>query len=166
VTGLRLRDDAYYVPTDDGIWILTTAGQVVMTGRSIFQWVDRLAPYLNGRHTLAELTAALPADRKHMAERVINALCERGVVVQTGEDAGPARPLTADEQRLYGHEIGFLGYFCSSGVRRASRRIATAWSCWPARASCSPRPRRRRCARGQACSASRSPMNARPTDAS
>lgn len=117
MTGLRLRDDAHYVPTDDGIWILSASGQVVMTGRSIFHWVDRLAPYLNGRHTLAELTAALPADRKHMAERVINALCERGVVVQTEDDPGPARALTADEQRLYRHEIGFLGYFGSSGER-------------------------------------------------
>lgn len=117
MTGLKLREDAFYVPTSDGIWILTPHGEVVLTGRSIFQWVDRLAPYLDGQRTLAELTAALPADRKSMVERVINTLCERGVVVETSEDSGPARPLAGDEQRLYRREIGFLGYFGSSAQR-------------------------------------------------
>jgi hypothetical protein len=115
VTGLKLRDDAYYVPTSDGVYILTPQGEVVLTGSSIFGWVDRLAPYLDGRRTLAELTAALPADRKHMTERVITALRDRGVVVETADDTSRARPLTGDERRLYRHEIGFLGYFGSSG---------------------------------------------------
>ncbi len=109
MTRLKLRDDAYYAPTSDGICILTNRGEVVMTGPSIFQWVDRLAPYLDGRHTLAELTAALPADRKNMTERVINALRERGVVVETGEDTDQAQPLTGDERLLYRREIDFLG---------------------------------------------------------
>lgn len=117
MTGLKLRDDAYYVPTSDGVWILTPAREVMLTGRSIFQWVDRLAPYLDGRHTLAELTAALPADRKHMAEKVITVLCERGVVVEVGDDTELARPLAAGEKQLYGHEIAFLGYSASSGER-------------------------------------------------
>jgi ribosomal protein S12 methylthiotransferase accessory factor YcaO len=117
VTGLKLRDDAYYVPTSDGVWILTPAREVMLTGRSIFQWVDRLAPYLDGRHTLAELTAALPADRKQMAEKVITVLCERGVVVEVGDDTEPARPLAAGEKQLYRPEIAFLGYSASSGER-------------------------------------------------
>ncbi len=117
MTRLKLRDDAYYAPTSDGICILTNRGEVVLTGPSIFQWVDRLAPYLDGRHTLAELTAALPADRKNMTERVINALRERGVVVETGEDTDQAHPLTDDERRLYRREIDFLGYFGPSAER-------------------------------------------------
>lgn len=117
MTGLKLREDAYYVATSDGVYILTPQGEVMMTGRSIFGWVDRLAPYLDGRHTLAELTAALPADRKQMTERVISALRERGVVVETGEDADQVYSLTSDEQRLYSREIAFLGYSGSSGER-------------------------------------------------
>jgi hypothetical protein len=117
VARLKLRDDAYYAPTSDGICILTNHGEVVMTGPSIFQWVDRLAPYLDGRHTLAELTAAMPADRRNMTERVINALRERGVVIEAGEDNDLAHPLTDDERRLYRREIDFLGYFGSSAER-------------------------------------------------
>ena len=118
MTGLKLREDAYYVATSDGVYILTPQGEVVMTGRSIFGWVDRLAPYLDGQHTLAELTAALPASRKQMTERVISALRDRGVVVETGEDADQEYSLTSDERRLYSREIAFLGYSGSSGERR------------------------------------------------
>ena len=53
MTRLKLRDDAYYAPTSEGICILTNSGEVVLTGPSIFQWVDRLVPYLDGSHTLA-----------------------------------------------------------------------------------------------------------------
>jgi hypothetical protein len=117
VTGLKLREDAYYVATSDGVYILTAQGEVVMTGRSIFGWIDRLAPYLDGRHTLAELTAALPADRKQMTERVITALADRGVVIEAGEDTDRVYSLTSDERRLYSREIAFLGYSGSSGER-------------------------------------------------
>jgi hypothetical protein len=84
VTRLKLRDDAYYAPTGDGICILTNSGETVLTGRSIFQWVDRLAPYLDGRYTFAGLTASMPGDRKEMTGRVINALREKGMVVEAG----------------------------------------------------------------------------------
>jgi hypothetical protein len=117
VTRLKLRDDAYYVPTNDGVYILTSQGEVVLTGPSIFSWVDRLAPYLDGRHTLAELTAGLDADRKHMTERVISALRDRGVVVETADDVSQAHKLSDDERRLYRREIDLLGYFGSSGER-------------------------------------------------
>jgi hypothetical protein len=123
VTRLKLRDDAYYAPTDAGIYILTNHGEVVMSGPSIFQWVDRLARYLNGQHTLAELTAAMPADRKKMTERVVTALCERGVVVEVREEEAeddkdaPRHPLTDGERRLYRREIDFLGYFGPSAER-------------------------------------------------
>ena len=53
MTRLKLRDDAFYAPTGDGICIFTNTGKVVLTGPSVFQWIDRLAPYLDGRYTLA-----------------------------------------------------------------------------------------------------------------
>lgn len=117
MTRLKLRDDACYAPTSDGICILTNSGEVVLTGPSIFQWIDRLAPYLDGRHTLAELTAAMPAGRRSMVERVIDTLRERGVVVEAADGDGEAPSLTGDERRLYRREIDFLGYFGPSAQR-------------------------------------------------
>jgi hypothetical protein len=59
---LALREDAYYAPSpnDTGAVILTHQGRVSLTGPSIYQWIDRLAPFLNGQNSLPELTAALP----------------------------------------------------------------------------------------------------------
>jgi hypothetical protein len=117
VTRLKLRDDAYYAPTGEGICILTNSGEVVLTGPSIFQWVDRLTPYLDGTHTLAELTASMTADRRAMTERVIDTLRERGVLVTGAEEEDQAHPLSSGERRRYRREIDFLGYFGPAASR-------------------------------------------------
>jgi len=115
VTRLKLRDDAYYVPTGEGVCIFTNSGKAVLTGPSIFQWVDRLAPYLDGRYTLAELTASMPPDRGEMTERVVTALRDQRVVVEAGE--AEEASLTDAERHTYRREIGFLGYFGPSAER-------------------------------------------------
>ena len=91
MTRLKLRDDAFYAPTGDGICIFTNTGKVVLTGPSVFQWIDRLAPYLDGRYTLAELTASMPAGRRQMTERVVTALRDQRVVVEVGDDEDHSR---------------------------------------------------------------------------
>jgi hypothetical protein len=117
VTRLKLRDDAYYAQTSDGVCILTNEGKIELTGPSIFQWVDRLAPYLDGKHTLAELTASMPDGRRAMTERVIRMLRDRQVVVEAAEADDTAPPLSVAEQHAYRREIGFLGYFSPSAER-------------------------------------------------
>jgi len=118
VTRPKLRDDAYYARTSDGICILTNSGKVVLNGPSIFQWVDRLAPYLDGTHTLEELTASMPVDRKEMTERVIGMLREQHVVVDAETTENSAPRLSAAERHRYRREIGFLGYFGPSAEQR------------------------------------------------
>jgi ribosomal protein S12 methylthiotransferase accessory factor YcaO len=98
VTRLRLREDAYYAQTSDGITVLTNSGPVILTGPSIFQWVDRLAPYLDGTHTLAELTATMPAARKEMTERIVQALREQHVIVDADGTEARGHLLTSSEQ--------------------------------------------------------------------
>ena len=118
MTRPKLRDDAYYARTSDGICILTNSGKVVLNGPSIFQWVDRLAPYLDGTHTLEELTASMPVDRKEMTERVIGMLREQHVVVDAETTENSAPRLSAAERHRYRREIGFLGYFGPSAEQR------------------------------------------------
>jgi hypothetical protein len=113
-----LRHDAYPVPTDDGVCILTNSGDVVLTGRSIFQWIERLTPYLDGRFTLADLTETMPADRRAMTERIIEALREQQVVIEAEESEHGAAWLTEAERAAFGNEIGFLARGGPSGERR------------------------------------------------
>ncbi|WP_214326886.1 hypothetical protein [Nonomuraea sediminis] len=76
----RLPDDVRYAPTPAGVAFLTGDGVVQLNGRSIHQWVDRLAAHLDGAVTLEELTAGMPDDRRAFVTGLITALRERGIV--------------------------------------------------------------------------------------
>jgi hypothetical protein len=114
--GLLLRPDAYYSETSDGIYILSHEGPLVLTGDSIYQVIARLHPYLDGSHTLDELTASLSDQRKRQVTRVISSLLERNVL---REIPGPQTAVTSGNQleARYGPELAFIDYFRESPAR-------------------------------------------------
>ncbi len=71
---LRMRDDVYLAPTGDGLRVLTHRGLARIDGAAIAGWVDRLAPFLDGRYTIGELTAGMPPDREKAVRRVVELL--------------------------------------------------------------------------------------------
>src|SRR5256714_14776041 len=79
MTTPRLNSDVYFVPVDGGVCFVTNRGTEVFRGASIYSWVERLAPHLDGRHPLAELTAGLADDRRAMGERTVAALLAQGL---------------------------------------------------------------------------------------
>jgi len=105
--GLLLRPDAYLTESADGVYVLTHQGPVMLTGRSVYGLLSRLAPYLDGQHTLAELTADLSVERQEIVAKLIGTLTECGVVREvdspSSNDASP--------------EARYLGYFQDSPVR-------------------------------------------------
>lgn len=107
--GLLLGPGAYYAETLQGAHILTPEGEFAFTGRSVYQLLDRLAPVLNGQHTLAELTAQLPPERQTMVRDLVTALVERSVVRDTEPAAEVGAELAGHE-----HEVAFTGYFRGS----------------------------------------------------
>ena len=110
--GLLLRTDAYIAETSDGAYVLTHEGESTLTGRSVHQLIDRLAPFLDGQHTLAELTAELPADRREMVRKLIVVLTERGVIRETGPNRVADTAPIGDR-----HETSYVGYFLDSPNR-------------------------------------------------
>lgn len=87
----RLKDDVYFTPVDEGMVWLTPAGLLRMREPSVATMVERLAPRLNGRHTVDELTARLPERTRRLIVELLDALVRQGLV----EDAGPGRTHTA-----------------------------------------------------------------------
>lgn len=109
-----LRPDTYSVEVDGGAYLMTAVGPVRLTGASIAGWIQRLTPFLDGRATLAELTASLPPPRAAMVEQVVLTLQEAGVVrdLDAADPANaPARELTEEVAREYRPELGYLGCF-------------------------------------------------------
>ncbi|MEU9834714.1 hypothetical protein AB0D67_24555 [Streptosporangium sp. NPDC048047] len=94
-------------------------GSCTFRGRQAHAWLSRLAPALTGEHTLAELTAPLPDDKRDMVEGLVRRLAEQRFVV----DARQARPhgLSEAERRTYAEEIAFIGYVLDSPEWRFER---------------------------------------------
>lgn len=88
MTAPLLRPDVYVLPVPDGVAFVTPTGIETFTGRSIHAWVERLAPHLDGRRTVDELTDGLPEDKRAMVERTVAALRARGLVRDPGPSDG------------------------------------------------------------------------------
>ncbi|MEU4834402.1 hypothetical protein [Streptosporangium sp. NPDC023615] len=114
--GLSLRPDTYRAASPDGVYMLTHEGSISIRGRSIAQLVDLLAPYLDGRHTLAELTEHLPAQRRELVRKLIALLIERGVVRDLAETFLPGP---------YLGEAAFVGYFRADPIEAFQRHRRT-----------------------------------------
>ncbi|RZQ63938.1 TOMM precursor leader peptide-binding protein [Amycolatopsis suaedae] len=95
---------------------MSNHGTLTLDGKHIYQWVDKLAPFLTGEHTLDEITASLSEDRKRMVTGLITGLVRQGFVKDVGDD----RPhgLDAAELAAYESEIAFIDYYRDSAAHR------------------------------------------------
>jgi ribosomal protein S12 methylthiotransferase accessory factor YcaO len=121
---LKLRDDAYWAASPTGVAILTHQGTVTLTGASVARWFERLAPFLDGGHTLAELTASLPPERRQRVKEIVTILLDRGVVRTVGDDS--PHSLAAPDVATYQAELEFIGYFQDSAATAFARYRASA----------------------------------------
>ncbi|HWS38501.1 MAG TPA: TOMM precursor leader peptide-binding protein [Actinoplanes sp.] len=90
-----------------------------MEGKHIYQWVDKLAPFLTGEHTLEQITASLSEDRRRMVTGLIGGLVQKGFVKDVTDD----RPHTLPERVTaeYRSEIAFVDYYQDSAAYRFQR---------------------------------------------
>ncbi|MEV0148321.1 MULTISPECIES: YcaO-like family protein [unclassified Nonomuraea] len=113
--GLLLRPDAFHAPDSEGTYLLTYRGASHLKGRSVGPLIDLLKPYLDGRHTLAELTEELPPERRAAVESLLTALLERDVVRDVGTADQEAAP-EYTEYPEYRHEVAFIAHFRDSPI--------------------------------------------------
>lgn len=112
----KLRGDTKYVPTPDGVYLQNNRRVLRIPGKQVYQWVDRLAPYLDGNHNLAELTDGLSADRAEMVDQLVEMLAGAGFVKDV--EADESHTLSPAETDAYAPEIAFIDYFCDSAAAR------------------------------------------------
>jgi hypothetical protein len=118
---LRLIDHAYMAPIKNGLHIITPAGPVTLTGTSIARWVEALAPHLDGRFGVGEITADLPAAHAEMARSILTRLRDAGVVREIpaepapgGRDEEPSGDFAAEvafiEAHTHGSRVAFARF--------------------------------------------------------
>ncbi|MEU4777342.1 YcaO-like family protein [Micromonospora sp. NPDC023633] len=111
--GLLLRPDTYYTSSEDGLYLLTYEGPVIVGGNSAYPLLARLAPYLDGRHSLADLTANLTGQRRDMVRQLVTVLIAKGAI--TPHDQAP--PVTPEQVDGYHREISFLSHLTDSALQ-------------------------------------------------
>lgn len=109
----KLRRDAFFAALDDGgLAVLNSRGHSVHPGVGFGRWVERLAPFLDGTHTVEELTRSLTAERRDHVVGVLERLGRVGVLEHPRTpSAAAAATLTDTEQRIYAEQIRYLAEF-------------------------------------------------------
>ncbi|MEU6410851.1 TOMM precursor leader peptide-binding protein [Microbispora sp. NPDC046933] len=115
----KLRNDTLYIPSADGVYFVSNRGTVTLQGRHVYQWVDKLAPYLNGEHSLEEITDGLSPDRQQMISALVSFMYEKGLVKDVADDL--PHTLDAEEEKAYASEIAFIDYYTDSAAHRFER---------------------------------------------
>jgi putative thiazole-containing bacteriocin maturation protein len=115
----KLVHDFFYVRVADGAYLKSGRGPLHLKGRSVYDWIDRLAPLLDGERSLAELVAGTAGDRRQMIEHLVGVLTENGMVTDT--DKQLPHGLGPDELSTYAEEIAFLDSTADSGAHRFER---------------------------------------------
>jgi hypothetical protein len=122
----KLKPHVHYAPTADGVFIRSWTHEFVLKGNNMYDWLERLVPFLNGEQTLEQLTARLSAAQRRFIEHLVQELVQRSVVVDASEDM--AVPLAPEELALYKQTVLFLEDQTNEGRQRFQtfRRLRVA----------------------------------------
>ncbi|SCL44840.1 YcaO-like family protein [Micromonospora citrea] len=111
--GLLLRPDTYYTRSEDGLYLLTYEGPAIVGGGSAYPLLVRLAPYLDGRRSLSDLTANLTGQRRDMVRQLITVLIAKGAITTYGQ----APSVTPGQADGYHREVSFLSWQTGSALQ-------------------------------------------------
>ncbi|MGW2954904.1 hypothetical protein [Streptomyces eurythermus] len=112
----KLKSDVLYVPTDSGVHVFGAGADVALRGRAAYQWLDRLAPHLDGRTELEDLVRGLPEEKRQIVDALVERLRAAGCVLDATDDL--PHGLTDRELETYAAEIAFVEYHLDSAPRR------------------------------------------------
>jgi putative thiazole-containing bacteriocin maturation protein len=108
----RLRGDVYVMRVPEGAYIRSNLGGSMLKGASTYEWIQRIAPMLDGSRTLGELCAAVPEQSRSALAKLILLLHGKGYVKNVLDD----RPhtLSTEITKTYAANIAFIEYFTDS----------------------------------------------------
>ena len=108
----RLRGDVYIMRVPEGAYIRSNLGGSILKGASTYEWIQRIAPMLDGTRTLGELCAAVPEPSRAALAKLTMLLHDKGYVKNVLDDRPHTLP--ADLAETYAGNIAFIEYFTDS----------------------------------------------------
>ena len=102
----RLRSFVYFAPVSKGVVFRTWTNTFVLNGSGLYDLLERLAPLLDGRHTVAELVSGVPLVASQKICALIQLLLEREVL--TDEAKNDSQSLSPEVRNLYAASLAYL----------------------------------------------------------
>ncbi|MEV6279374.1 hypothetical protein [Nocardia sp. NPDC051832] len=115
----RMNPAVRYVPCPDGVYLYGDRAARTLRGARAYEWLSRLAPYLDGATDMEDLTAGLPESQRGTVENLVALLHQHGFVTDARTDR-PHRLSTA-ESEVYAREIAFIACAMDSPEYRFQR---------------------------------------------
>lgn len=100
----KLIDYAFFAPVENGVLVRAFSKDVVLRGADLYDWTERLAPFLDGKHDVADLTRNLSSPQRAMIESLIERLIEAGLV----RDAEADLTIEHSETSVYAPALAYL----------------------------------------------------------
>jgi len=115
----RLRSDIFLLPLKDGVYIRSGTTAFQLHGRGTYALLQRLAPFLDGRHSVDDLAAPLGDQHASLLRQLVAVLSENGIVRDASLDR--AHSLSEADRSRYGAEIAVLAALGDSPEYRFER---------------------------------------------
>src|SRR6266566_2317522 len=115
----KLKGDTFYMPVADGVYFRNNQGSFRMKGKVVYSWMEYLAPYLDGQHSLQEIVEGLGPEKQAIVMNLVDALDTNHFLKDTSHDL--AHTLSPNELETYASEIAFIDSFCASAAYRFER---------------------------------------------
>ncbi|MCM3745590.1 putative thiazole-containing bacteriocin maturation protein [Sporosarcina luteola] len=114
---LKVKRDTSFLPdSNSGVYFRNNKNSFRMEGNAIVQWIEKLIPMFNGKHTLGELTEGLPVPYRDRVYEIAEVLHQNEYVRDVSQDL----PHQLADQVLdkYASQIEFLDSFGDSSAYR------------------------------------------------
>ncbi|WP_053362852.1 putative thiazole-containing bacteriocin maturation protein [Bacillus sp. FJAT-27251] len=114
---LKVKRDTIFLPDpNQGVYFRNNRSSFHMKGKGIDQWVTRLMPMFNGKHTLEYLTKGLSGPYKNRVYEIAGVLHANGFVRDLSSDS--PHQLSEHIVKLYESQLEFLESFGDSPAFR------------------------------------------------
>ena len=114
---LKVKKGTFFMPDSNGsVYFRNNAGSFRMEGSTIYQWVEKLLPMLNGENSLAALTDGLPPLHRDRVYEITDVLYKNGFLRDVTSDL--PHHLQPETVENFASQIEYLESFGDSAAWR------------------------------------------------
>lgn len=112
----KFKDNVFFAPVEEGLFFRGSSGSLVLKGARLYEWFERLLPYLQGNVELEQILRSLSPERREVVASLVRRLVDRGFIKDVSRDE--PHGLSEAELTLYADSLRFIDDLQDSAGRR------------------------------------------------